>query len=128
MNSLKTRQSTLVFLGLPVGVGITLLGVALGIALLPYLAGQELLGIAMPELTAGMSKTLLWIGPALLGIVLVSFFPLWPVLKAGTPSDDDVRQWATEHGFSNPYDLGIRNYEQCLRDLGYRRMKKLKTI
>jgi hypothetical protein len=126
MNSSKTRQNTLGFLGLHSSVGVLVLLLALGIAVSPYLSGQEVGGVTLPALTAGVQKALLWVGPVLLMAVLALFFPVWRVLKPGTPTDEDVRRWATEHGFSNPYDLGIRNYEQCLRDLGYQRMKKLK--
>jgi hypothetical protein len=128
MNSSTTRQSTLVFLGLPASVGIGALLLALAIAVIPYLSGQELGGVTLPELSSGTQTLLLWLGPVLLLISgLALFVPAWRVLKPGTPSDDDVRRWATEHGFANPYDLGIRNYEQCLRDLGYQPMRKLKA-
>jgi hypothetical protein len=128
MSSSTTRQSTLVFLGLPASIGIGVLLLALAIAVSPYLSGLELGEITLPELSSGTQKSLLWLGPLLLLISgLALFFPAWRVLKPGTPSDDDVRRWAAEHGFANPYDLGIRNYEQCLRDLGYQPMKKLKA-
>jgi hypothetical protein len=127
MNSSKARQSTLGFLGLHPSVGVGVLLLSLGIAVSPYLSGQELGGLRLPALTEGAQDLLAWLGPVLLVSVLALFFPVWPVLKAGTPSDEDVRRWAAEHGFTNPYDLGIRNYEQCLRDLGYQPMKKLKT-
>ena len=128
MTSSKMRQSTLGFLGLRPSLGVVVLLLALGIAVSPYLSGQELSdGLTLPTLAAGAQKVLMWVGPVLLMSVLALFFPVWPVLKPGTPSDEDVRRWATEHGFSNPYDLGIRNYEQCLRDLGYQPMKKLKA-
>src|ERR1041384_4262608 len=104
MNSSTTRQSTLVFLGLPASVGVGVLLMALAIAVSPYLSGQELGAVTMPELSSGTEKLLVWLGPLLLLISgLALFFPAWPVLKPGTPSDDDVRRWAAEHGFTNPY-------------------------
>jgi hypothetical protein len=127
MSSSTIRQSTLGFLGLRPSVGVGVLVLALGIAVCPYLSGEELADFALPVLTTQVQNLLMWLGPVLLLSVLALFFPVWPVLKPGTPSDEDVRRWAAEHGFSNPYDLGIRNYEQCLRDLGYQPMKKLKT-
>lgn len=128
MNSSKTRQSTLGFLGLHPSVGVIVLLLSLAIAVSPYLSGQELSdALGLPPLEPGLQKLLMWLGPLLLLSVLALFFPVWRVLKTGTPSDEDVRRWASEHGFSNPYDLGIRNYEQCRRDLGYQPMKKLKA-
>jgi hypothetical protein len=127
MISSKARQSTLGFLGLHPSFGIVVLLLVLGLAVTPYLSGQDLGGLTLPALNEPAQKLLFWSGPVLLLSVLALFFPVWPVLKTGTPSDEDVRRWAAEHGFANPYDLGIRNYEQCLRDLGYRPMKKLKT-
>jgi hypothetical protein len=37
----------------------------------------------------------------------------------GKPPAEQVEAWAREHGLPNPYDMGTRNWEQCLYDLGY---------
>ena len=114
-------------LGVPSSIGVLALILAVLVALLPYLSGQDFGSLALPALGPSVQLGLMWAGPALLVLVLALFFPVWPALKSGMPSDDDVKRWASEHGFSNPYDLGVRNYEQCLRDLGYRRIRKART-
>lgn len=126
MNLPKARQSTLGFLGLHVSIGVVVLVFVLILALSPYMGGQQIGAWQVPPLFPSVQKILTWLGPLMLAGVLALFFPMWPVLKTGTPSDEDVRRWAAERGFANPYDLGIRNYEQCRRDLGYQPMKKLK--
>jgi hypothetical protein len=39
--------------------------------------------------------------------------------KLRKPPGDLVADWAQKHGADNPWDLGPRNWERCLWDLGY---------
>ena len=81
------------------------------------LSGSEFVFREVEHLQAELQKTNLVVGG-------LSEQSNSPEIAAGArgllrPPGEAVAAWAREHGASNPWDMGPRNWERCLFDLGF---------
>lgn len=70
-------------------------------------------GTIFPDVV-GLSRFLRWQFETLRAMLIGESAP-----KTGQPPPQEVHAWAEKHGIPNPYDMGLKNWEQCLYDLGY---------
>jgi hypothetical protein len=81
------------------------------------LSGSEFVFREVEHLQAELQKTNLVVG----GLSEQSNSPKIAAAAKGLlrPPGEAVAAWAGEHRASNPWDMGPKNWERCLFDLGY---------